>query len=75
MGVREFARLHLETIVPVPMPQTLQKVPGCRQIARFPLFDDVAILVQHQPGVVEEVSPAAAQVDAARACRRDRKDM
>jgi len=75
MGIRKFPCLHLESIVPVPVPQTFEQVPGRRQVARFPLFDDVAILVQHQPGIVEEVGPAAAQVDAARPGRCDRADV
>ena len=37
----------------------------------LPLPHHVAVLVQHEPGVAEEVGGAAAQVDALRARGRD----
>ena len=67
--VRERTGFHLKAIVPIASANTLRYVAADRERARFPLFDDMPILVEHQPGVVEELSTTSAQVDSASACR------
>jgi hypothetical protein len=75
MRIRECARLDLEPIVPVAPAQAFCQIAWCGQSSRLPLFENVAVLVQHQPRIGEEVRPAAAQVDAAAAGGRDGADM
>src|SRR5690242_20685230 len=65
--VRERTRLYFESIVPVTASHTLCQVAPEGQCSRLPLLDDVTVLVEHQPGIVEELGGAAAQVDATRA--------
>ena len=67
--VRERAGLYLKSIVPVTSANTFRDVAADRECARLPLFDDMPILVEHQPGVVEELSATAAKVDPASARR------
>jgi hypothetical protein len=67
--VRERTGLYLESIVPVTSAYAFRYVAADRERARFPLFDDMPILVEHQPGVVEELSGTSAQVDSTSACR------
>src|SRR5579862_1034450 len=67
--VGELSRLDLEAVVPVSVPQALEQVATDGEAARLPLSDHVTVLVQHQPGVGEEVRGAAAQVDAPAARR------
>ena len=47
MCVSERARLYFKPIVPVPASNTLRGIATNREGARLPLFDDVAILVEH----------------------------
>jgi len=75
MRVGELASLDLEPVVPVAVAQTFREVTQYGQLARLPLFENVAILVQHQPGIGEEIGPASAQVDAARTGRRNGADV
>jgi len=70
MHVRKLARLDLEAIIPITAPQALQQIAGRRELTGFPLFENMAILVQHEPRIVEEVGPAPTQVDAPTAGRR-----
>src|SRR5579863_836610 len=64
MFVGEGARLDLEAVVPVAVPQPLQKITGEGQITRLPLLQHVTVLMQHEPGIVEELLRPAAQVNA-----------
>jgi hypothetical protein len=66
--VRERTGLHFESIVPIPSTHTLGHVAADRERPWLPLFDDMPILVEHQPGVVEELSTTSAQVDSASPC-------
>jgi len=75
MCVGEFACLDLEPVVPVAVPHTFHEVTQYRQVSRLPLSENVAILVQHQPGIGEEILRASAQVDAARTGRRNGADV
>jgi len=62
---RERARLDFEALFQYPRPGI--RAGTCRvSEPGLPLPDDVTVLVQHQPGVGEEVGGAAAQVDAPR---------
>jgi hypothetical protein len=63
VGVSERPGLHLESILPISPPHALQQVAGERQRTRPPLPEDVAVLVQHEPGVFEEIGPASTQID------------
>jgi len=69
LRVRERACLHFESIVPIALANTLRYVAADRERAWLPLFDDMPILVEHQPGVVEELRTTSAEVDSASACR------
>jgi hypothetical protein len=66
--VCECTGLHFEAIVPITSANTLRQVTADGERAWLPLFDDVAILVEHQPGVLEELRTTSAQVDSATAC-------
>ena len=66
--VRERTGLHFEPVVPIASTNTLRNVATDCERAGLPLFDDMPILVEHQPGVVEELSTTSAQVDPASAC-------
>jgi len=61
--IREGAGFDLEAVVPVTFLGTLEEIALDTESSRLPLFDDVAIFVEHQPGVVEEIRGTAAQVD------------
>lgn len=74
-SVGEGTRLDLETVVPVAMPQRLQAIAHDGQIARLPLSQHMTVLVQHQPGIVEELLRRAAQIDASAASSGDRAGM
>lgn len=63
-AVGERARLDLEAVVPVPVPQPLEPVARERELAGLPLTQHVAVLVQHEPGIAEEFARRAAEVDA-----------
>ena len=63
MPVGKGARLDLEAVVVVAMPQPLQAVARNRQLARLPLLQHVTVFVQQQPGILEEVLRGAAQID------------
>jgi hypothetical protein len=67
--VRERTGLYLESIVPIAPANTLCEVAADCERAWLPLFDDMPILMEHQPGVVEELRAASAQVDSASPCR------
>ncbi len=60
----ELPRLDLETVVPVAASEALSEVAGHGHRARFPLLEDVAILMEHQRGVFEELVGTVTQVDA-----------
>jgi len=64
MPVGERSRLHLEAIVPIAAAQPLPAVSDDCQIAGLPLFEHVTVLVQHEPGIAEELLRGAAQIDA-----------
>ena len=64
MPVRKLPRLDLETIVPVASSGPLEQIAGDCQGSRLPLFEHVAVLVQHERRILEEVGGTAAQVDA-----------
>jgi hypothetical protein len=67
VGVREGTGFDFEAVIPIATPKTLGHVAGNGEGAGLPLFNNVAILVEHQPGVVEEVGGAVAQIDPAAA--------
>jgi hypothetical protein len=69
MDVRKLPRLDLEAIVPIPSPRGLDHVARYRQGSRLPLFENVAILVQHEPRVLEKVGGAPIQIDTTPARR------
>ena len=48
MRVGELTRLDLEAIVPVAAPHGLPQVACSREGSRLPLFEYVAVLVQHE---------------------------
>lgn len=73
VGVR--ARLDLEAVVPVALPKPFQAVARDGQLARLPLLQYVTVLVQHQPGIVEEVLRRPVQIDAPAAGRGNRAGM
>ena len=62
--VSESARLDLEAIVPVSPAYPLHDIASYSERAGLPLFDDVPVLVEHQPRIVEELGRAVPQVDA-----------
>lgn len=64
MFVGEGARLDFEAVVPVAVPQPLQKITGDGQITRLPLLQHVTVFMQHEPGIGEELLRPAAQVNA-----------
>src|ERR1700753_1751349 len=64
MRVRKRPCLDLEPIVPIPPPHRLVQVARYRQGSRLPLFENMAILVQHERRVLEEVRRAPTKVDA-----------
>src|SRR5207302_3082030 len=72
VAVRERARLDLEAVVPVSVSQPFARIASQGEGTRLPLTDDVAVLVQHEPGVGEELGGAAGEIDAAAARGRDR---
>ena len=63
--VRERSRFHLETVVPITAAHALDDIATDGERPRLPLFDDVAVLVEHQPRIFEEILSAAAQVNPA----------
>ena len=65
--VGEPPRLDLELIVPIAPTHAFKDIAGQGQGARLPLFENVAILVQHKPRVLKKVSSVTAQVDASAA--------
>lgn len=69
VSVRECARLHLEAVVPIPVAQPFQVVAPDGQVAGLPLLQHVTVLMQHEPGIFEEVSCRVAQIDAPAASR------
>jgi len=69
--VRKRTGLDFEPIVPITSTNTFRYIAADRERARFPLFDDMPVLVEHQPRVVEELSATAAQIDSASPCRGD----
>ncbi len=71
-AVGERTRLDLEAVVPVSVPQPLEQVARERELAGLPLAQHVAVLVQHEPGIVEELARRAAEVDAPPARGRER---
>jgi hypothetical protein len=70
--VGELSRFDLEAVVPVAASQALSEVAGHGHRARFPLLEDVAVLMEHQRRVFEEVLGTVAQIDAAATGRGDR---
>ena len=75
MRVRERTRFDLESIVPVTPSHTLRHIAADRERARLPLFDNVAVLVQHQPGIVEEFSATSTEKNSTAARRGDSPPM
>lgn len=71
MHIGKRAGLDFEPVVPVSAAHAFDQVTGDRQRSRFPLFDHVPVLVQHQPRVIQKLSRAVAEVDPASACGRD----
>jgi hypothetical protein len=68
----ELPRLDLEAVVPVPASEALSKVAGNGHRARFPLFEDMAVLMEYQRGVFEELLGTVAKVNASAAGGRNR---
>jgi hypothetical protein len=64
MGVREGTCLHFKAVIPISPPQALHEVSRRGEQPRLPLFENMAILVQHEPWVLEEFASAAAEVNA-----------
>jgi len=75
MGVRERSRFDLESIVPVTPSHTLRHIAPDRECSWLPLFDDMAILMQHQPGIVEELSATSTEKNSTAARRGDSPPM
>src|SRR5580704_1167662 len=69
MRFGECPRLDLKAIVPIPSPRGLDQVARHSQGSRLPLFENVAILVQHERRVLEEVRRAPTKVDTTPARR------
>jgi len=70
MGLRKRPRLDLKPIIPVSPAQAFQQIAPARQSPRLPLFEYVAVLVEHERRVAEETGGAASQVNATPAGRR-----
>src|SRR5579862_8585923 len=64
MSIGKRPRLDLEAIVPIAAPQALEAIAAERQVAGLPLPEHVAVLVQHEPGILEELPSRAAQINA-----------
>ena len=64
VSVGECARLHLEAVVPIPVAQTFHAVAYESQVAGLPLLQHVTVLMQHEPGIFEEVLRGITQIDA-----------
>jgi hypothetical protein len=58
VSVGELPRLDLEAIVPISPPDAFQDVARGGQGPRLPLFENMAVLVQHEPGVFKELGCA-----------------
>ena len=71
MLIGKRARLDLEAVVPISSPQTFQGVASQRERAGLPLFDDVPVLMEHEPRIVEEIGRIASEVDAPATRGRD----
>jgi hypothetical protein len=71
MRVSERAGLHFKPVVPVALSHTLSQIAPDRERARLPLLDHVAVLVEHQPGILKEIVAASTKVDATASRRSD----
>lgn len=69
MRFGELTRLDLEAIVPVPSPQALHEVTPGRQPPRLPLGHHVAVLVEQELRIPEELGRAASEVNSSPASR------
>jgi hypothetical protein len=67
--VGKLPRFDLEAVVPVAASEALSEIPDDGHRARFPLLEDVAVLMEHQRRVFEELLGTVAQVDATAARR------
>ncbi len=65
------ARLHFEAIIPVAATHTLDDVAANGQCARLPLPDDMPVLMEHQPGVFEELGGTSSKIDPSAPGRRN----
>jgi hypothetical protein len=73
--VGELSRLDLEAVVPVATSEALSEVADDGHRARFPLLEDVAVLMEYQRGILEKFLGTAAQIDAAEARRGYRTEV
>ncbi len=70
MRIGELPRLDLELVVPIAAAYAFQHIAGQGQGSWLPLFENVAVFMQHEPRVLEKFRSAAAQIDApAASCR------
>ena len=65
MVLGKLPRFDFEAVVPVATSEALCEVADDGHRARFPLLEDVAVLMEHQHRVFEERLSAVAQIDAA----------
>ena len=75
MRIRKRPRFDFKPVIPIPASNTLSQIAANRQRPRFPLFDNVAILVEHQPRISKEVHGTPAQVDSTSPGSGDRTSM
>jgi hypothetical protein len=68
MPIRKLACFDLEAIVPVAASNALEHIASNREGSRLPLFEHVAVLVQHERRILEEICGTAAQINAPSTC-------
>ncbi len=71
MRIRERPGFHFESVVPITAAHALHEIAADRERSGFPLFNNVAVLMEHQPRIFEEIRSAPTKVNSTPACRSD----
>lgn len=62
--IGECARLDFEPVVPVSPPNAFNRIAAQGERPWFPLPDDVPVLMEHEPRIVEKLGSASPQIDS-----------